>query len=92
MRLKVDPASSSVTEARQVLGQRTVEFPSVSPAVTGRRHTMMYCTADTVGHDLLWGPAQVGMKDELLYCTAGILWGMISSGALPSSPGEDLKG
>ena len=65
MRLRVDPASSSVTEVRQVLGERTVEFPSVSPAATARRHSYVYCTADTVGHAHLWGPAQALMKITL---------------------------
>ena len=69
MRLVVDPSappspsgSPPAVEARKLLGNRTVEFPSVSPAVTGRRHQHLYCTADTVGDDHLWGPAQALMK------------------------------
>ena len=61
-RLRVDPATGTVTEARPLLEHRTVEFPSVSRTVTGRRHSMIYCTADTVGHDHFWGPARALMR------------------------------
>ena len=51
-----------MTEAQPLLEHRTIEFPSVSRTVTGRRHSMIYCTADTVGHDHFWGPARALMR------------------------------
>lgn len=48
-----------------MLQQRTVEFPMINPDVTGRPHRYAYFTADTVGHDFLWGPAQALIQVQL---------------------------
>ena len=66
MRLVVTSSPAGTpADASKLLGNRTIEFPSVSPTVTGLRHCHLYCTADTVGHDHLWGPAQALMKVTL---------------------------
>jgi all-trans-8'-apo-beta-carotenal 15,15'-oxygenase len=70
LRVKVDPMNPDprarqAAECTPMLLQRTVEFPMVSPAATGKRHRFAYFTADQVGHDYLWGPAQVLIKVSL---------------------------
>ncbi|GAX74565.1 hypothetical protein CEUSTIGMA_g2014.t1 [Chlamydomonas eustigma] len=62
VRLCVDPARKLVTDVKQMLEHRTIEFPGVSPSVVGKKHTNVYCIGDTVGHSHLWGPAQALMK------------------------------
>lgn len=47
------------------LARRCVEFPSVNWDVHGRLHRHIYCSADTVDHDLYWGPTQAVMKITL---------------------------
>lgn len=67
----LDPAqpfssSSSSSTGRLVgdykLARRCMEFPSVNWDVHGLPHRHIYCSADTVDHELHWGPTQAVMK------------------------------
>lgn len=59
---------------------RTVEFPSMGPAHTGKPYKHAYMLADRVGHPVLWGPAQALLKVTLP------LGGGASSATAPAAP------
>jgi all-trans-8'-apo-beta-carotenal 15,15'-oxygenase len=41
---------------------QVVEFPVISPAVVGRRHSYAYCVGDIVRDEVMWGPFQSVVK------------------------------
>lgn len=48
--------------SRKRLVTRTLEFPCVNWDWHGQQHSHIYCCADTVNHDLHWGPTQAVLK------------------------------
>jgi hypothetical protein len=48
--------------SQQRLMRRTCEFPSANWDRHGQRHAHIYCCADTVDHDVFWGPTQCVAK------------------------------
>lgn len=65
LRVVLDTENSETVSVQPMLQERTVEFPMINPAVTGHRHSYVYFTADTVGHQHLWGPAQALIQVQL---------------------------
>lgn len=64
------PLNSSTSSTGRLVGnfqlaRRCMEFPSVNWDVHGLPHRHMYCSADTVDHELYWGPTQAVMKLSL---------------------------
>ncbi|MEW5298931.1 MAG: hypothetical protein WDW36_002000 [Sanguina aurantia] len=60
-RLVCDLSGGGSVSAERVM-RRTVEFPGINPLWNGLPHQHSYLVADTVDHELLWGPGQALIK------------------------------
>ncbi|MEW5313269.1 MAG: hypothetical protein WDW38_004853 [Sanguina aurantia] len=56
-RLVCDLSGGGSVSVERVM-RRTVEFPGINPLWNGLPHQHSYLVADTVDHELLWGPGQ----------------------------------